>query len=169
MASSTSVTTSVTAKPPMIPLIYRILWFGYECPSTLVGMLSVLFAPDDYLDSFIPRSVHAGSGRDPARDLLMGHLAGLFFILFWVEVVVLGRRLRDIGLWRSVNAGLFGWDVIFFGVVARNLAVQGRLNPVDWRGQDYVPMVSVIVIGALRLAIALGIGMLKGEGKTKGE
>lgn len=139
-----------------IPAVYRILFLWIDPFMALVGAcLPCLLMPEAYCDSYLPKNI---SKLNPLYKVFFYQLAGMFFIVFWVQAVLL-RYTDDINVWKFVNAGLLGYDffMLYSGYFA--FTSQRRNDPKTWRATDWFAVLSTTIIAGIRACIVAGVGL----------
>ncbi len=147
----------LTAMAPRIPLFYRVVLLWYEPISSGLGGWLALKAPDTYLNSFIPSTMTV---RNPMHDMLFHQLGASYFFVATSQAILL-RYTNDLGVWKILNGCLLGWDVILLYGLWSGMQMQGRLDPAEWRFEDWSAVIPTVFMTVVRASIVAGLGLGK--------
>ncbi|KAL7004987.1 hypothetical protein EMMF5_005473 [Cystobasidiomycetes sp. EMM_F5] len=120
--------------------------------------------PVDYLKGFAPNVL-----SPPAHEtaLALDALGGFFASLAFLQVVLLRLRPNDVGVWKCVQFAGVLVDVGVVGGFWRVLDRQGRLSLSAMRPEEKGQMIGTAVLGLVRLAFVLGVGIRKEPARPK--
>ena len=140
-----------------IPAFYRVVFRLIDPFFCGLGVATHLLTKDNVL---------AGLTRAPTTlpntetEILLNFLAGCFAMLGVFQVGLLYTRPKDVGVWRVLQLGTLVFDIIQASAIVRVLLVEGRLADTStWLPGEWQNFVGNAVIGAIRLAFVLGVGL----------
>lgn len=119
------------------------------------GCIPCFFMPETFCDSYVPKAIEK---LNPFYKVFFYQIAGMFFIVFWLQGVLL-RYTNDLIIWKLVHAALLGYDFFMLYSTYFALTSQRRTDPKTWRWTDWFAILSTAIIGALRASIVAGIGL----------
>jgi len=147
---------------PHIPLAYRLLLLYVEPVMAFNGALLLLFKPDVFLNTFSP-----DLRSSPDSQIVYDQL-GATYILFAFNQAIVLRVARDLRVWKAIVLGILICDAVHFWAGWKVMIQDGNTNPIGWRPEDWVAVLSLIIPGSLRLAFLLGVGIKPNTGGEKG-
>lgn len=139
-----------------IPAVYRVLFLWIDPLMALFGgCVPCLLMPAAFADNYLPKQTYK---LNPLYNVFIYQIAAMFFSVAWVQGVLL-RYTDDANVWRLVNAGLLGYDIILLYASYFAFTSQRRTNPSTWRPGDWFGVLTTVTIGTIRASIVAGIGI----------
>ncbi|CAH0002539.1 unnamed protein product [Clonostachys byssicola] len=150
--------------PKNIPLLYHIVFLGWEPLSAIGGGLQLLTNPADFVHNFVPRTL---TTLDPLQNILTNELGAAYISVGAIQGLLL-TNTEDLRIWRLLNIALLvGWDAVLMYSYWRSLSVQNRLDWATWRPSDWAAILITGFVGATRLAFAAGVGLTRAKAHAK--
>lgn len=139
-----------------IPLAYRLLLLYLEPLMALNGSLLCLFAPRLFLHTFSPYlSYHADN------QIVYNQLAATYILFAFNQAVVL-RIAKDLRVWKAIVVGILLCDTVHLWAGFDVMHKDGTMNPTNWRPEDWVAVLLLVVPMSLRTAFLAGLGVDEG-------
>ena len=108
--------------------------------------------PQTVVDSFIPNTP-----RNPDLDMFFQQTAGYMLGLSFLQAVLL-RSTSELKIWNVLQYATLIIDAFHLYSLHWGLSRQGRLDPGQWRGEDWGCVLITVIATVYRLAFVLGIG-----------
>ncbi|KAI1793752.1 hypothetical protein LXA43DRAFT_885349 [Ganoderma leucocontextum] len=148
-----------------IPTFYRIVFTIIDPFFCVLGVATHLFTKNDVIAGLSPSAVVPPG---PETVLLLDFLVGFFAMLGCLQVSLLRARPNDVTIWTALQGSTLVLDIIMTAATARMLVSQGRVtDPSVWLGGEWQNLAGNAVIGTIRAAFVLKIGMHMGGAKGK--
>ncbi|KAK3197307.1 hypothetical protein GRF29_1536g1357842 [Pseudopithomyces chartarum] len=136
-----------------IPLAYRALLLYVEPLMAFNGSILCIFFPRLFLHTFSPYlSYHADN------QIIFNQLAATYVLFAFNQAVVL-RVARDLRVWKTIVMGILLCDTIHLWAGFDVMYKDGTANPLVWRSEDWVAVLSLLVPMSLRGAFLAGVGV----------
>lgn len=136
-----------------IPLAYRALLLYVEPLMAFNGSILCIFFPRLFLHTFSPYlSYHADN------QIIFNQLAATYVLFAFNQAVVL-RVARDLRVWKTIVMGILLCDTIHLWAGFDVMFKDGTANPLVWRPEDWVAVLSLLVPMSLRGAFLAGVGI----------
>ncbi|KAI5475486.1 hypothetical protein MNV49_001341 [Pseudohyphozyma bogoriensis] len=149
-----------------IPLFYRVLFKYIDPPMPLFGLVAYTSYPSFILSGFVSSPILPPA---PETTLLLYAMAGFYGALMSLQILLLHfAHPNDVRTWKILQGATVFVDVGMVAGFLKALDGQGRWwDLTRWRGDEMNQIVGNAVLGLIRLAFVLGVGLKKSEVKKE--
>lgn len=152
------LTPSQHIKMSHVAPIYRLMLLHVEPFMAFYGAVMAARSPILYLSVMSPAANL--SHYNPAIRIIFDQLAGTYLLFAFNQAIVLRVAEDNLRVWRAMISGMVLCDLAHIAATARAFGGWAALvSPAAWRGYDWVNVVTLLGMTALRLAFLAGWGV----------
>lgn len=148
--------------------LYRLFLLWVEPFMAFYGATMAARSPLLYLSVMSPAADR--SHYNPVLQVIFDQLAGTYLLFAFNQAIVLRVADRPGGLpvWRAMVAGMLLCDAVHIVGTARALGGWAAMvDPSAWRLYDWVNVVTLYAMSAMRVAFLSGLGVTEDDGSAK--
>lgn len=148
--------------PSLIPSFYKTFFLYLDPLICASGILTTLLLPKTFLNSFFSHPTIT-----PETTLLLQINAGFFASTLLLQLVLLRLQPTDLRVWKTLQAAILVQDLAVIAAFFWVAGKEGRAGVGMWRVAEWGNLVILGVVGGIRGAFLLGIGLEGKEGKRR--
>lgn len=161
------LTIKMSSQVHMSPF-YRLMLLYVEPFMAFHGATMAARTPLLYLSVMVPDADPALFYR-PEMQVVLDQLAGTYLLFAFNQAVVLRAADGHLRVWRALLAGMLLCDLVHVAATARAMGGWAvMVDPAVWRPYDWVNIVILYGVAAMRVAFLCGVGVRESASPVAG-